>query len=56
MLLNAITVKHPNSFVLLKPKSTDEQIYVRDWNVLNTAKKYEDILRIAECKSKKQRL
>ena len=25
-----------------------EQNHVRDWNVLNTAKKYDDILRIAE--------
>lgn len=48
MLLSTITAKHPNSFVLLKPKSRDEQNHVRDWNVLNTAKKYDDILRIAE--------
>ena len=48
MLLSTITAKHPNSFVLLKPKSRDKQNHVRDWNVLNTAKKYDDILRIAE--------
>ena len=48
MLLNTITERHPNSFVLLKPKSRDKQNHVRDWNVLNTAKKYDDILRIAE--------
>lgn len=48
MLLNTITERHPNSFVLLKPKSRDEQNHVRDWNVLNTVKKYDDILRIAE--------
>ena len=29
MLLNTITAKHPNSFVLLKPKSRDEQNHVR---------------------------
>lgn len=48
MLLNTITERHPNSFVLLKPKSRDKQNHVRGWNVLNTAKKYDDILRIAE--------
>ena len=48
MLLNTITVKHPKSFALLKPKSRDEQNHVRDWKVLNTAKKYDDILKIAE--------
>lgn len=48
MLLNTITERHPNSFVLLKPKSRDKQNHVRDWNVLNTAKKYDDILRVAE--------
>lgn len=48
MLLNTITERHPNSFVLLKPKSRDEQNHVRDWNALNIAKKYDDILRIAE--------
>lgn len=48
MLLNTITERHPNSFVLLKPKSRDKQNNVRDWNVLNTAKKYDDILRVAE--------
>lgn len=48
MLLSTITAKHFNSFVLLKPKSRDKQNHVRDWNVLNTAKKYDDILRIAQ--------
>ena len=48
MLLSTITAKHLNSFVLLKLKNRDEQNHVRDWNVLNTAKKYDEILRIAE--------
>lgn len=48
MLLNTITERHPNSFVLLLPKSRDEQNHVRDWQVLNTAKKYDDILRVAQ--------
>ena len=48
MLLNTVVERHPNSFVLLKPKSRDGQNYVRDWQVLNTAKKYDDILRVAQ--------
>lgn len=38
MLLNTIAEKHPNSFVLLFPKTRDEQNRVRDWQVLNTSK------------------
>ena len=37
MLLNTIAEKHPNSFVLLFPKTRDEQNRVRDWQVLNTS-------------------
>lgn len=31
MLLNTIAEKHPNSFVLLLPKTRDEQNHVRNW-------------------------
>ena len=48
MLLNTITAKHPNSFVLLIPKSRDDKNYVRDWEVLSTSKKYNGILKVAE--------
>lgn len=48
MLLNTITAKHPNSFVLLIPKSRDDKNYVRDWEVLNTSKNYNGILKVAE--------
>ncbi len=38
MLLNTIAEKHLNSFVLLLPKTRDEQNRVRDWDVLNTSR------------------
>ena len=48
MLLNTIAEKHPNSFVLLHPKARDEQNHVRDWQVLNTSRHYEEILKVAK--------
>ena len=48
MLLATITEKHPNSFVLLIPKSRDDKNYVRDWEVLSASKKYNGILKVAE--------
>ena len=46
MLLNTIAEKHPNSFVLLLPKTGDEQNRVRDWQVLNTSRHYDEILKV----------
>lgn len=46
MLLNTIAEKHPNSFVLLLPKARDEQNRVRDWQVLNTSRHYDEILKV----------
>lgn len=48
MLLNTIAEKHPNSFVLLLPKARDEQNHVRDWQVLNTSRHYDEILKVAK--------
>lgn len=48
MLLNTIAEKHPNSFVLLLPKTWDEQNRVRDWQVLNTSRHYDEILKVAK--------
>ena len=48
MLLNTIAEKHPNSFVLLLPKTRDEQNRVRDWQVLNTSMHYYEILKVAK--------
>lgn len=48
MLLNTIAEKHPNSFVLLLPKTRDEQNHVRDWQVLNTSRHYDEILKVAK--------
>ena len=48
MLLNTIAEKHPNSFVLLLPKTRDEQNRVRDWEVLNTSRHYDEILKVAK--------
>ena len=48
MLLNTISEKHPNSFVLLLPKTWDEQNRVRDWQVLNTSRHYDEILKVAK--------
>lgn len=48
MLLNIIAEKHPNSFVLLLPKARDEQNRVRDWQVLNTSRHYDEILKVAK--------
>ena len=48
MLLNTIAEKHPNSFVLLLPKARDEQNRVRDWQVLNTSRHYDEILKVAK--------
>lgn len=48
MLLNTIAEKHPNSFVLLLPKTRDEQNRVRDWQVLNTSRHYDEILKVAK--------
>lgn len=48
MLLNTIAEKHPNSFVLLHPKARDEQNSVRDWQVLNTSRHYDEILKVAK--------
>ena len=48
MLLNTIAEKHPNSFVLLHPKARDEQNRVRDWQVLNTSRHYDEILKVAK--------
>ena len=47
MLLNTIAEKHPNSFVLLLPKTRDEQNRVRDWQVLNTSRHYDKIQKVA---------
>ena len=47
MLLNTIAEKHPNSFVLLLPKTRDEKNCVRDWEVLNTSRHYDEILKVA---------
>ena len=44
MLLSTIAEKHPNSFVLLLPKTRD----VRDWQVLNTSRHYDEILKVAK--------
>lgn len=41
MLLNTITAKHPNSFVLLKPKSRDEQNHVRT-DIVDILDKYRE--------------
>ena len=46
--MNTIAEKHPNSFVLLLPKTRDEQNYVRDWLVLNTSRHYDEILKVAK--------
>lgn len=48
MLLNTIAEKHPNSFVLLLPKTRDEQNRVRDWQVLNTSRHYDKIQKVAK--------
>ena len=48
MLLSTIAEKHPNSFVLLLPKTRDEQNHVRDWQVLNTSRHYDEILKVAK--------
>ena len=48
MLLNTIAEKHPKSFVLLLPKTRDEQNSVRDWQVLNTSRHYDEILKVAK--------
>ena len=48
MLLNTIAENHPNSFVLLLPKTRDEQNRVRDWQVLNTSRHYDEILKVAK--------
>lgn len=48
MLLNTIAKKHPNSFVLLLPKTRDEQNRVRDWEVLNTSRHYDKIQKVAK--------
>ena len=48
MLLNTIAEKQPNSFVLLLPKTWDEQNRVRDWQVLNTSRHYDEILKVAK--------
>ena len=48
MLLKTIAEKHPNSFVLLLPKTRDEQNRVRDWQVLNTSRHYDEILKVAK--------
>lgn len=48
MLLNTIAEKHPNSFVLLLPKTRDEQNRVRDWEVLNTSGNCDEILKVAK--------
>lgn len=47
MLLSTIAEKHPNSFVLLLPKTRDEQNRVRDWQVLNTSRHYDKIQKVA---------
>ena len=44
MLLNTITAKHPNSFVLLIPKKSFRQAA----GFLSTSKKYNGILKVAE--------
>lgn len=48
MLLNTIAEKQPNSFVLLLPKTRDEQNRVRHWEVLNTSRHYNKILKVAK--------
>lgn len=48
MLLNTITEKHPNSYVLLIPKTRDEEKHVRNWQVLNSSRNYDEILRVAK--------
>lgn len=48
MLLNTITEKHPNSYVLLVPKTRDEEKHVRNWQVLNSSRSYDEILRVAK--------
>ena len=48
MLLNTIAEKHPNSYVLLLPKSKDKSNRVRDWQVLNTSRHYDEILKVAK--------
>ena len=50
MLLNTIAEKHPNSFVLLLPKTRDEQNRMRDWQVLNTSRHYDEILKVLSCR------
>lgn len=48
MLLNTIVEKHPNSYVLLVPKTRDEENHVRNWQVLNSSRNYDEILRVAK--------
>lgn len=48
MLLNTIAEKHPNSFVRWLPKTRDEQNRVRDWQVSNTSRHYDEILKVAK--------
>lgn len=48
MLLNTITEKHPNSFVLLIPNTRYKNHCVRDWKVLNTSRHYDEILKVAK--------
>lgn len=48
MLLNTIVEKHPNSYVLLVPKTRDEENHVRNWQVLNSSRSYDEILRVAK--------
>ena len=48
MLLNTIAEKLPNSFVLLLLKTRNEQNRVRDWQVLNTSRHYDEILKVAK--------
>lgn len=48
MLISIIVEKHPNSYVLLLPKTKDSSNRVRNWKVLNTSRHYDEILKVAK--------
>lgn len=48
MLISTIVEKHPNSYVLLLPKTKDNSNRVRNWKVLNTSRHYDEILKVAK--------
>lgn len=48
MLISTIVEKHPNSYVLLLPKTKDSSNRVRNWKVLNTSRHYDEILKVAK--------